>query len=147
MVIHKLFSTPGHPQANGQVEAANKMINDNLKKKLECLKCTWADKLRMVLWAYHTTSKEATGETSFSLVFGAEAVNPVKVGLPSYRIKNYTEQENDVALLENLDFFKEKRDQELIRLAAQKQLVAKYYNARVRPCSFLPGDLVLRRVF
>ena len=33
--IRKLFSTPGHPQANGQVEAANKTIKDNLKKKLE----------------------------------------------------------------------------------------------------------------
>ena len=33
--IHKLFSTPSHPQANGQVEAANKIIKDNLKKKLE----------------------------------------------------------------------------------------------------------------
>ena len=33
--IHKLFSTPGHPQENGQVEAANKTINDNLKKKLK----------------------------------------------------------------------------------------------------------------
>ena len=30
--IHKLFSTPGHPQANSQVEATNKTIKDNLKK-------------------------------------------------------------------------------------------------------------------
>ena len=33
--IHKLFSTQGHLQANRQVEAANKTIKDNLKKKLE----------------------------------------------------------------------------------------------------------------
>ena len=33
--IHKLFSTPGHPQANRQVEATNKIMKDNLKKKLE----------------------------------------------------------------------------------------------------------------
>ena len=26
-------------------------------------------------------------------------------------------------------------------------MVANYYNAKVRPCSFIPGDLVLRRVF
>ena len=38
--IHKLFSTPGHSQANGQVEAVNKTIKDNLKKKLERLKGT-----------------------------------------------------------------------------------------------------------
>ena len=33
--IHKLFSTPGHPQANDQVKASNKTIKGNLKKKLE----------------------------------------------------------------------------------------------------------------
>ena len=70
--IHKLFSTPGHPQANEQVEAANKIIKDNLKKKLEQLKGAWVDELPMVLWAYHTTPKEATRETPFSLVFGPE---------------------------------------------------------------------------
>ena len=74
-------------------------------------------------------------------------VIPAEVELPSYRVKNFTEQENGVALLENLDFLEEKRDQAFIRLAAQKQLVAKYYNTRFPPCSFLPGDLVLRRVF
>ena len=65
------------------------------------------------------------------MVFGTEAVILAEVRLPSYRIENYTEQENDVALLENLDFLEEKRDQAAIRLAAQKQLVTKYYNARV----------------
>ena len=45
------------------------------------------------------TPKEATGETPFSLVFGTEDVIPTEVELPSYRIKNYVEQENNVALL------------------------------------------------
>ena len=85
----------------------------------------------MVLWAYRTTPKEATGETPFSLVFGTEAVIPAEVGLPSYRVNNFTEQENDIALLENLDFLEEKCDQALIRSAAQKKMVAKYYNTRV----------------
>ena len=147
MGIHKLFSTLGHPQANGQVEAANKTIKDNLKKKLERLKGAWADELPMVLWAHRTTPKSATGETPFSLVFGTEAVIPAEVGLPSYRVENFAERENDEALLENLDFLEEKRDQALIRTAAQKQVVANYYNAKVRPRSFTPGDLVLRRVF
>ena len=101
----------------------------------------------MVLWAYRTTSKEATRETLFSLVFRTEVVIPAEVGLPSYRIKNYAEQENSVALLENLDFLEEKCDQAAIRSEDQKRLVAKYYNARVRPRFFAPGDLVLRKVF
>ena len=54
------------------------------------------------------TPKEVTGETPFSLVFGTEAVIPAEVGLPSYRVENYAEQENNVAILENLDFLEEK---------------------------------------
>ena len=65
-------------------------------------------------------------------MFRTEAIIPVEVGLPSYRVENYSEQEDDIALLENLDFLKEKRDQASIRLAVQKNLVTKYYNSRVR---------------
>ena len=85
----------------------------------------------MVLWAYHTTPKEATRETPFSLVFGTEVVILAEVGLPSYKVENYTDQEIDVALLENLELLKDKCNQAEIRLAAQKNLVAKYYNSRV----------------
>ena len=81
------------------------------------------------------------------MVFGIEVVILAEVRLPSYRIENYAEQENDVALLENLDFLEERRDQAAVRSAAQKQLVTKYYNAKVRPRFFAPGDLVLRKVF
>ena len=85
----------------------------------------------MVLWAHRTTPKEATGETPFSLVFGTETVIPEEVGLPSYGVENFTKEENNAAILENLDFLEERRDHSLIRIAAQKQMVAKYYNARV----------------
>ena len=81
------------------------------------------------------------------MVFGTKVIISAEVELPSYRIENYTEQENDVALLETLDFLEEKCDQAVIRSVAQKQLVVKYCNARVRPRYFLLGDLVLRRVF
>ena len=77
---------------------------------MEQLKGAWVDELPMVLWAHRTTPKEATGEPPFSLVFGTKAVIPAEVGLLSYRVENYTEQENDVALLENLDFIEEKRN-------------------------------------
>ena len=94
-------------------------------KKLERLNGAWVDELSMVLWVYHTTPKEATGETPFSSVFRTKAVIPAEVRLPSYQIENYVKEENDVALLENLDFLEERPDQVAIRSATQKQLVAK----------------------
>ena len=53
--ISKTFSSPRHPQANGQVEAVNKTIKSNLKKKLEAKKGAWAEELPFILWAYRTT--------------------------------------------------------------------------------------------
>ena len=99
-----MFSTPGHPQANRQVEATNKTIKENLKKKIERLKGTWVDKLPMVLWAHRMTPKKATGETPLSLVFRTKTIILAEVRLPSYRVENYSEQENDIVLLDNLDF-------------------------------------------
>ena len=101
----------------------------------------------MLLWAHRTAPKEAIRETPFFLVFGTEAIIPAEVGFSSYRVENYAEQENNVALSENFDFLKEKCDHATIRLAVQKHLVTKYYNNRVRPRSLLLGDLVLRKVF
>ena len=43
--IKKSFSTVVRPQANGQVEAINKTIKNNLKTKLEDLKGKWVDEL------------------------------------------------------------------------------------------------------
>ena len=58
---------------------------NNMKKKLEARKGRWAKELPTVLWAYRTTPRKATGESPFSLVYGAEAVIPAEVSMPSLR--------------------------------------------------------------
>ena len=93
--IKNAFSSPAHPQANEQVEAINKIIKDNLKVKLEKLKGVWVEELPYVLWAYRTTTRTSTGETPFSLAYGAEAMIPVEVGMPSYRRAYFDPRHND----------------------------------------------------
>ena len=110
--IRKVFSSPGHLQSNGQVEAANETIKENLKKNLEKHKGAWIDELPRVLWAYRTTKRTATGETPFTMAFGVEVVIPVEVGLPE------------------LDLVEEKREQALIRTTARNQVVARYYDKK-----------------
>ncbi|GFZ05223.1 hypothetical protein Acr_17g0007950 [Actinidia rufa] len=122
-ISHHFFS-PGHPQANGQVEVTNRTILRNLKARLERSKSEWAEDLPSILWAYHTTSRIPMGETPYSMVF----------------------ESNEAELRLNLDLLEEKREKAEIRQASYKFQVAKYYNQRVRHRSFLPGDLVLRRV-
>ena len=97
------------PQSNGQAEAANKQIFNALKKKVDEYKGGWAEMVPEVLWANKTIEKEATGESSFKLAFGAEAVLPLEVRLHSHRIKHRDLKKNDQALREHLDFLPEVR--------------------------------------
>ncbi|XP_070015310.1 uncharacterized protein [Nicotiana sylvestris] len=90
--IKRITSTPYHPVGNGQAESTNKVIINNLKKRLEESKGNWPEVLPGVLWAYCTTVKTSTGETPFSLVYGAEALIPVEIGEPSTRYTQETEE-------------------------------------------------------
>ncbi|XP_015971085.1 uncharacterized protein LOC107494552 [Arachis duranensis] len=63
--IKKKFSSVEHPQTNGQVEAANKVILLGLKKRLDKKKGAWADELASVLWSYRTTEQSSTGKPLF----------------------------------------------------------------------------------
>lgn len=78
--IKAAFSSSFHPQANVQVKVANKIFKYNLKTWLYKHKRAWVDELPDILWAYQTTLRIGTRETSFSLAFGADANNPVEIG-------------------------------------------------------------------
>ena len=77
------------------------------------------------------------------MVFGAESVRPVEIGMPNFKTLNFSEENNEVELRLNLDLLDEKREKANLRQAAYKCRVARYYNQRVKHRSFPPGDLVL----
>ncbi|KAL5575294.1 hypothetical protein UlMin_016993 [Ulmus minor] len=145
--ITKIFSSPAHPKSNGQVEAVNKTIKYTLKKKLEKSKGAWVDELPLVLWSYRTSFRTTTGETPFSLAYGVDAVVPVELGIPTFRIENFTEEDNDVLLALASDLLEEKRDKAQLRATALQQTVARHYNSKVKLRRFTKGDLVIRRIF
>jgi len=81
--IKHITSSVEHPQSNGQAEAANKVILNELKKRLALPKGKWIEKLIEVLWAYHCTPQTTTQETLYSLTYDIEVMILVKVGEPS----------------------------------------------------------------
>ena len=91
-------------------------------------------------------SRIPTGETPYSMVYGTESIIPIEVGVPSFRTSNFNKENNEVELRLNLDLLDEKRESAKICQAAYKHQVTKYYNQRVKHKSFLPSDLVLRKV-
>ena len=99
-----------------------------------------------MLWAYRTTQKSATRETPFALAFGTEAVAPVEVGLKSPRIELENVEHNDEALRLNFDLLDEKREQVLRRTEDYQRKTARYYNQKVKPRSYMPSDLALKKL-
>ena len=55
-------------------------------------------------------------------------------------------EHNDEALRLNLDLLDEKRKQVLRRTEDYQRKTARYYNKKVRPRSYMAGDLVLKKL-
>ncbi|XP_065630573.1 uncharacterized protein LOC112003347 [Quercus suber] len=117
--IQNHYSSPAHPQANGQAEVVNRSL---------------------------TTVRTPTGETAFKLAYGTEAVIPAKVHVANHRVITYQDEANEEQLRLNLDLIDEVRMDAEQRMARYKNLMARRYNAMVKPRRFNIGDLVLKRV-
>ena len=87
-----------------------------------------------------------TWETPFRLTFGNVAVIPVKVGLTSYQISHHNKERNEREMHLHLDFLDEVRVMAKQRIAHYQDIMAKYYNTKVRARHFQVRDLVLMKV-
>ena len=85
---------------------------------------------------YQTTARTSTGETSFRLAYGSDAVIPAEVGLTSYWVENYDEDKNEEAMRLHLDLVDEVQATAEQRLARYQNLMAKHYNTKVRHRDF-----------
>jgi transposase InsO family protein len=141
------FASVEHPKKNGQVEKANGLIGNSIKKRLlaplKKAKHAWVDELPFVLWSLRTTPNAASQETPFFLVHDAEAVLPVKITHEAPRIAAYDETTSNEALQDDVDALEEPRDVALARATQYQQILRNYHSTRVCPRSFIVGDLVL----
>ena len=144
--IKNHYSSLAHPQANRQVEVMNRSLLKIIKTRLKGAKGILPNELPSVLWAYRTTARTPTRETSFRLEYGTQAVIPTKVGLTSYRVESYDKDKNKEAMCLQLDLVDEVKAAAEQRLAHYQNLMAKHYNTKVRHRDFQVGDLVLRKV-
>ena len=101
-------STPYYPQANGQVEAINKVLKHVINRMVGIHKSSWHLKIFSGLWAYRTSVKTNTGFTPFQLVYGLEAVLPIECEIPSLKqaielLPNTTTKEERFLYLNQLD--------------------------------------------
>jgi len=72
-----------HPKTNVQVEVANKVILNELKKMLSIVKGKRTKEFIKFIWAYQCKPQTTTQETPYSLTYGTEAMIPIEIGEPS----------------------------------------------------------------
>ena len=144
--IQNHYSSPAHPQANGQAEVANQSLFQIIKTRFEGAKGVWPDKLPGVLWAYMTIVRTPTGETPFRLAYRSEAVIPAEVHKANHRVTIYQDKDNEEQLHLNLDLIDEVRMDVEQRTTKYKNLMARQHDAMVKLRRFNIGDFVLKRV-
>ncbi|KAL0406168.1 UNVERIFIED_CONTAM: hypothetical protein Slati_3930700 [Sesamum latifolium] len=106
----------------------------------------WHEKIGETLWAYQTTHWTATQATPYSLVYGFEAVLPLKSQIPSLCIaiqEGLTVEDNARLGLEELEALDEKRLEAQQQLQCYQARMTRAFNKKVRSRSFQIGDLVL----
>ena len=101
--IQQVFASVEHPQTNGQVESANRVLLRGLKRRLEKAKGSWAEEVPRIVWAYNTTEQSGTHETPFSLVYGCDAMIPVEIQESSPRFQNFVAEDSNEERRLNLE--------------------------------------------
>ena len=99
------YVSVAHPRANGQVEWANGMILDALKKRMyrenDKAPGRWLKELPAVVWGLQTQPSRNTGVSPYFMVYGAEAVLPSDIAFRPARVENFDKGKvNEVRELE-----------------------------------------------
>ena len=119
---------------------------NGLKKRLDDAKGKWVKKLPHVVWTYWTTLHKSTGETPFSMTYGAEDVIPLETGFPTLKMGYFTSSNNDGLLEKSLDLIEERSENAMVLLVYYQHKLKQRYDANVRLRPLVPRDLVLRKV-
>jgi len=144
--VKQVFASVEHPQTNGQVKSANRVLLRGLKRRLDKAKGAWAKEVLRTVWAYHTTPQSTTRETPFSLVYGSDAMIPVEIRENSPHFQNFVVEESNEERKVNLDLLDEVREEARIKAEALKRRVEYKYNSKLRPRQFQVADLMMRKV-
>ena len=105
--------------------------------------------LPFALHGYRTSVCTSTRATSFSILYGIEAVLRIKVEIPSLRVimeTKFLEAEWVQNRFEQLNLIEEKRMTALCHGQLYQNRIKKAFNKKVKPCEFKEGGLVLRKI-
>jgi hypothetical protein len=141
------YVSVAHPRANGQVEPANGMVLDALKKRLHNAANTkggkWIKELPNALWRLCTQPTKPTGQSPYFLVHGSEAILPGDVMWESPAVEQYDEGISEDNRRVDIDGLEENHCATVVQSVRYLEGIRR----NVKECSFNVGDLVLRRTW
>jgi ribonuclease HI len=144
------YVSVAHPRANGQVERANGMVLDALKKRLHDAANTkggkWIKELPNALWGLRTQPTKPTGQSPYFLVYGSEAILPADVMWDSPAVEQYDEGISEDSRRDDIDGLEEACCAALDQSARYLEGIRCYHDRNVKERSFNIGDLVLRHI-
>jgi hypothetical protein len=138
-----------HPRANGQVERANGMVLDALKKRLHDTANTkggkWNQGTTQCALGLRTQPSKPTGQSPYFLVYGSKAILPADIMWDSPVVEQYDEGISEDSRRVDIDGLEEARYAALVQSARYLEGIRRYPDRNIKERSFNIGDLVLRR--
>jgi hypothetical protein len=144
------YVSVAHQRANGQVERANRMVLDALKKRLHDAANMkggkWIKELPNALWGLRTQPTKPTGQSPYFLVYGSEAILPADVMWESPVVEQYDKDISKDSRRVDIDRLEEACCTALVQSARYLEGIRRYHDCNIKERSFNIGDLVLRRI-
>ena len=109
----------------------------------------WHEKLSFALHAYRTGVRTSTGATTYSLVYGMEAVLPIEVEILSLRVLREVKLEEAEwvqARYEQLNLIEEKSMKVICHGQLYQKRMIRAHDKKIRPRQFQEGELVFKRI-
>jgi hypothetical protein len=129
------YVSVAHPRANGQVERANEMILDALKKRIyrenDKASGRWIKELPVVVWGLRTQPSRNIGVSPYFMVYGAEAVLPADIEFRSSWVENYNKDQVTEQWELKVNSAEERRLDSCICTAKYLAVLRRYYNKNV----------------
>jgi hypothetical protein len=98
-----------------------------------------------VLWALRTNINRVTRDTSYNLVYEADAVLPPEIYLESARVAHFNAEDQADARELDSNLLEEQRNTTLANVQKYQESLKRYYNKSVVQRELNIGDLVLKK--
>jgi hypothetical protein len=126
------------------------MVLDALQKRLHNVANMkggkWIKELPNALWGLRTQPTKPTGQSSYFLVYGSEAILPADVMWESPAVEQYDEGISEDSRRVDIDGLEEAHCAALVQSARYLKGIRHYHDRNIKERSFNIGDLVLRRI-